>query len=143
MTDERRSSKTRGSTGTVLFILFALGYVGFELYAVSRVGYRAEPDYIFRNHAAASHAVEVCGALKSGPSEKFRANYSYVRQRAIDAFAKAGDDESSAEAKVLEMELATQRELDALIDETSCADKAVWTHRKRYEIYTRSNLPGT
>ena len=53
------------SNGTPLAILIVLGYVGFEAYAVYRVGYRVgyrmEATYIFDQFVSAKRAQILCG----------------------------------------------------------------------------------
>lgn len=144
MADSTPTQAKSGKLGTVLFVLIALGYLGFEIYVVSRNSYRAEPDYIFRSYVEASEAMGTCGGLKVGPTEAFESNFRYVRRRAIESIAESGQGQHAADADVAvrEMEQQKRKEVDDLISRTDCDEKKVWMLRKRYENYSRQNLPG-
>lgn len=130
-----------GKTGTVVFVLIVLGYLGFELYVVGRNSYRTEPDYIFRSYVQASQAVESCGVLKAGSYESFPGNLLYVQGRAADALAEANANlgHAAAATAIRELEIATRREVEDLISRTGCDEKEVWMLRRRYENYSRRN----
>lgn len=123
-------------------ILVVAGYVGLEGYAASRAAHRMEPLFIFDQFIRADRAVEVCGGHDETTRERFARNLEVVRRNAerdlADAHPKAdpGDAEAMAKARANEK----RAEVDAEIDAEGCDGKAVWTHRKRFEIWSRKNL---
>ena len=68
--------------GVVFAVILLVGYVGFEMYAVSRVGYRLEPLYIFERFVEADRAVSACGAPPAEMRDRFARNRRSVRSRA-------------------------------------------------------------
>lgn len=130
------------NAGSILFVAAAVGYIGFEIYAVTRNSYRTEPEYIFTTFATAARAVEACGALEPGHSERFAANYAYVQQRAANALKDGqGEPAEGAVTSVDELGRSAAREVDELLREKGCEDMEVWKLRKRYENLARLNLP--
>lgn len=131
------------SIRTVLFVVIVMGYFALEIFVVSRNAYRMEPAFIFGEFVGASHAVSLCGTLKPAESDRFDANYSYARRRAIDATAqdRAADSPETIEALVRSLEADGRREVDGLVEKLGCADIELFKLRKRYENLARLNLP--
>lgn len=131
------------SMRTIIFAVIAVGYFALEVFVASRNAYRMEPEFIFGEFVAAAHAVSLCGTLKTAESERFDANYSYARRRAVDAVGQARTAESPAaiEAFVRSRETDGRREIDGLVENLGCGDIEVFKLRKRYENLARLNLP--
>ena len=129
--------------GPVVFILVAVGYFGFEVFMVSKNGYRTEPEFIFFDQfVSAAQSVEICGVLKKNPAERFMANYEYAKVRAANAIAEKNPDKSEAEIASLvdERELEARAGVQSQIQEKGCKDTDIWRARKRFENLARLNL---
>lgn len=129
--------------GAIAFILIIVLYSGLEVWAVHRIGYRMEPDFIFLQHIRAAHAVEVCGIDKSDSMARFERNFGYAKQRARDALL---DDEANSatgdvDAAVLALADAAREEVDALISEKGCDDIEVWKLARRFDLLVKANPP--
>lgn len=126
-----------------VFLVIALVYFGFEIVVASRNGYRMEPEYVFGEFVSAAEAVSRCGTLKPVDAEKFNANFSYARRRAVAASIEKqpGEPAEAAEAVIAARESAVIEEVDNLVSELGCDDVELFGLRKRYENLTRLNLP--
>lgn len=126
--------------GQTLFIILAVGYIGFEIYMVKKMKYRTEPTHIFSQHVEAAAAVDACGQLDDDRSDVFAKNFQYARGRAIvDIVPVAGED---AETHVIEQERALRQGVATMIEQQGCDDMEVWKLRKRYSNLARRVLPG-
>jgi Tfp pilus assembly protein PilE len=129
--------------GLVLAILAVIGYIGFELYAVQKAGYRMEAPHIYGQLVSARHAMERCGDPDTGQAEGFRRTFATVQQRAEQHLAKAHPeaDTSAIDEMMTERAAAGKTEVNDQIEAKGCGSQAVWKHRKRFEIYARKT-PG-
>ena len=124
-------------------ILIAIAYTGFELYAVSRNGYRMEPAFIYSQHVGAAYAVEVCGADKSEQQARFDRNLAYATRRAREALL-LGDEPlsaSGADAAMAGLSDAARGEVDALVAEHGCDHIEVWRLLRRFDLLAKANPP--
>ena len=71
------------------FLIVMAAYLGLELWAANRVGYRLEPDYIFDQFASERRAVTLCGSPEVAAQRQFDANFAVVRQRMVRTLAAA------------------------------------------------------
>lgn len=126
--------------GAIVVIVIAVAYTGFELYAVSRNGYRMQPEFIFSQHVGAAHAVELCRADKSGQRAQFDRNFAYARQRAREALA---DDAANGDvdAALTALIAATRNEVEAMIAERGCDDIEAWKLVRRFDLLAKANPP--
>lgn len=129
--------------GVIAFILIIILYSGFEVWAVHRIGYRMEPDFIYAQHIRAAHAVEACGIDKSGSMARFERNFAYAEQRARDALLadEAGPGASDVDAAVVALADAARDEVDTLISENGCDDIEVWKLARRFDLLVKANPP--
>ena len=129
--------------GTLLFILILFGYFAFEAWAVSRVGYRMEPLYIFERFVAADLAMARCGQPDSAMQSDFVRNRASVRQRAERELLKQHPAETpeTIDRQLSEVIQSQETEVGALIDELGCDDIEIFKLTKGYENRARLNLP--
>ena len=125
--------------GLFLFVLAA--YLGLELWAANRVGYRLEPLYIFDQFAAEQRAVARCGVPEGASARQFDANFVVVQRRVArslaNADAKDAPTDEAIAAEIAARNEARGREVDVLVDDGGCADPQVDRLRKRYRIHAR------
>lgn len=128
--------------GLLLAGLAVAGYIGFELYALERLGYRTEPLYIYTQFAAADRAVERCGGPGPDERRRFQRNLEVTRRLALDALAEQYPDEPAAalERRLDERRANRHSEVDALIESRGCASGEAWQLVKLHEIKARLNL---
>ncbi|MEM1080376.1 MAG: hypothetical protein AAGH65_02230 [Pseudomonadota bacterium] len=133
------------NAGTVLFLLIVVAYLGFEVWAVSKVGYRMEPVYIFERFVAVDRAMTRCGQPDAAMKTDFDRNRASVRQRAERELAEQGGDTNPAmiHQTLTDALRAQEAEVDALIDAVGCDDIELFKLMKGYENRARLNLPST
>lgn len=127
--------------GAVLALVGLIGYLGFELYAVRKNGYRMEPTYIFSQYVAAGRAVALCGAPEGADTARFARNLDNVRRRAQMALKKTNPEFAPPEIEQ-ELERLTATSVSAVDDvvrSDGCQGREIWKQRRRYEIYARTN----
>lgn len=126
---------------TLLALVGVLGYLGFELYAVRKAGYRMEPRYIFAQYAAAERAVSLCGAPEGADTARFVRNLDHVRRRASAALAETdGELPPGTVDKELERIAAeAASRVNAAFEREGCDAREIWKQRRRFEIYARIN----
>lgn len=131
------------NAGTVAAIIVAAGYIGFELHAVSRAGYRMEPSHILGEFATAQRGAEVCGDPDAATHERFVRNYAWTQRRARTAL---GDTDPTLDPAQLDARIAEQinqfhAQVDTLIADHGCKHIDVWRLVKRHDNLARLNLP--
>jgi hypothetical protein len=131
------------SKGTLVALLVVLAYVGFEGYAIHKLGYRMEGPYIHDHFVSAYRALNACGTAEDGQREKFLRNLASIRERASRELAEKQPEASREEVDRMLSTRATirEQEVDALVNAGGCTDKEVWKLLKRFEIYAGWNLP--
>lgn len=127
--------------GAFIVIVIAIAYTGFELYAISRNGYRMQPEFIFAQHVGAARAVELCGADKLEQRARFERNFAYARQRAREALIAGDAAGGDAEAALIALTTTARNEVDALIAEKGCDDIEAWKLMRRFDVLARANPP--
>ena len=128
--------------GVIFAVVLLIAYVGFETYAVSRVGYRMEPLYIFERFVEADRAVSVCGEPPAAMREKFARNRRSVRWRAEQELLEQNPGEAGdkIEGLLAERVLSIESGVDKLIAERGCDDLEIFKLSKGYENRARLNL---
>ena len=128
--------------GPILAIIILLGYVGFELYTLSRLGYRMEPLYIFERFAAVEHAMERCGEADADLQNRFTRNRATVQSRARRELVEQNPEQSPEMIDRLMAEIiqSQEAEVDALIAELGCDDIEIFKLTRGYENRARLNL---
>jgi hypothetical protein len=128
--------------GVVLAVILLVGYAGFETFAVSRVGYRMEPMYIFERFVAVDRAMRVCGEPPAEMRNRFDRNRASVRRRAEEELEDENPGEASATIdRLLAQRISdTEAGVDALIAERGCGDIEIFKLTKGYENRARLNL---
>ena len=124
----------------LLFLLFVVGYIGFEIYIIKRTGYRTEPDFIFNEFVGARHASERCGNPTEDVSRRFTRNFTSVKRGARDDYVEQYPDKSAAEADAYIDRLISEgeSEIDRMIDAQGC--EAADVHRMVVLYERRANL---
>ncbi|MEM7027470.1 MAG: hypothetical protein AAF410_04510 [Pseudomonadota bacterium] len=128
--------------GMILAVIAVVGYLGFELYAVHKVGYRMEAPYIYQQYIAANHAFELCGEIKPQAHSRFLKNLNIVQQRAQRELKELNPDEAifAIDQMITESGDVQIQLVDSIINEKGCQDKEVWKYLRRFEIYSKLNL---
>ncbi len=129
--------------GPILAVLVVAGYIGFEMFAVSRNSYRMEPEHIFGQFVGAAHAVSRCGAPDDAQFDTFQRNRASARARARSALAKADPAAVPAalDAELTDLITAAEADVDATIADLGCDDIELWRWQRRFENLARLNLP--
>jgi hypothetical protein len=126
-----------------LFVLFALGYVAFELYGLHSSKHLMQPDHIYGQFVLADQARLNCGEADEERDARFAHNLDSMRRTAEKDLRKA-EPELSAEAaaaRVDELEAGRRSEVDALVQSNGCGDRQIWTWLRLYEQRAQMNLP--
>ena len=127
-------------SGTPIFILIVIAYVGFEVWAVSKSSYRLERDFIYGQHVGAAYAVSVCSIDKSENGARFERNVAYAKQRARDPLLETSSEDEVA-AALAKVEADARAEVDAIVAEKGCDDIEVWKLSRRFDLLARQNPP--
>ena len=124
----------------VLFLLFAVGYVGFEIFIIQKTGYRTEPDHIFNEFVGARHASARCGDPTDDVSRRFTRNFASVQRGAREDYIEQYPDKSETEADGYIDQLISEgeSEVDQMIDAHGC--EAADVHRMVVLYERRANL---
>ena len=128
--------------GTILFVLVVIGYFAFEMYAVSKVGYRMEPLYIFERFVAVDRAMTRCGQPDAAMKADFNRNRASVQQRAKRELFEQSPEETQEDINRLLTETIQreEEEVDDLIDELGCDDIELFKLMNGYENRAHLNL---
>jgi hypothetical protein len=134
---------SRPLTATV-FLVLAVGYFGFEISNLHRLGYRMEPAFILDEFAGAHYATLLCGEPAEEESRRFAANFAHVQRRAIadrQELVTGPDGTDPSPGEWLEQQLAERREeVDVLFDTQGCAGPDMKRLLRLHEIRARLNL---
>jgi len=125
-----------------LAALFVLGYLGFEIYAIQKTGYRTEPDYIFSQFVGAKAASERCGEPSDEVSRRFSRNFAAVERGAREDFVEQQANETAASTSDYINELIgeREREVEQMIDSQGCEAADVRRLVVLYERRANLNL---
>lgn len=119
--------------------LIVAAYLGFELYALKRLGYRTEPLYIHDQFVAANRAAERCGDPPPQQWQRFLNNIAFSRRQALaELAAEPGIQDPAGELAA--REAAKAASIDALIDAEGCDAGVAWQLVKLHEIKARLSL---
>ena len=128
--------------GPALAVIVVAGYVGFELHALDRLGYRMEAAHIVEQNAAAGRAFNLCGDAASESAPDFWRNLEAVSGRARRELAD--DHPQATPARIQEMIHERMRSGEALADgvvaEKGCKDIEVWKLLRRFDNFARLNV---
>ena len=141
---ESGDGRASGRGALLPFLLIMTLYLGMEMVAAHRVGYRLEATYSLDQFAAEAEAVARCATPDPDRLSRFERNFDVVVRRARREAAEgpeAGDDASIAAA--LDARAATRAgEVAAIIDEAGCDDPRIRTLLQRFAIHARLNAGG-
>ena len=126
----------------LLFLLFVVGYVGFELYVIKRTGYRTEPDFIYNEFVGAQQASARCGDPTDAVSRNFARNFNAVERGAREDHAEQNPEATPAEIDDFVASLTREREneVDQMIDAQGCESADVRRLVVLYERRANLNL---
>ncbi|MFK8016711.1 MAG: hypothetical protein AB8G17_14855 [Gammaproteobacteria bacterium] len=131
------------NAGSIAAIVVVVGYIGFEVYAVKRSGFRMEPGYILGQFASAARGAELCATPNADQQERFARNYATTRWRAERALAAQNPTHSTAQ---INTEISAQiaeyyATVDTLVETNGCAGGEAWKLVKHFDNLSRLNLP--
>jgi hypothetical protein len=125
-----------------LTVAIALGYVGFELYALQHSREQVEPQAIYARYVGARHAVQEC-AEPEDHSDDFERNFRVVSAQALrDLESNEATAPKDSAAALAGLRRTREAEVDALIAEQGCDGKELWRLLKFYEVRSRLTLRG-
>ena len=126
------------------FMLVFAVYIGMEMVAAHRIGYRMDATWSLDQYAAEAVAIEACAEPDPDRLARFHRNFEVLVRRAereLGELEGAGDAETIA-AEVAARRAAREAEVTAIIAEAGCEDPRIVTHVKRFAIHARGNAGG-
>lgn len=128
--------------GPILALLIVAAYLGFEIFAVTKVAYRLEPVYIFERFVAMDRAMSRCGDPAPDVQSRFTGNRDSVRQRAELELREQNPEETpqAIDRRLAEIVHSQEATVDALIDQLGCDDIEVFKLTRGYENRARLNI---
>ena len=128
--------------GPILAVLVVAAYLGFEIFAVTKVAYRVEPVYIFERFVAMDRAMSRCGKPAPDVQSRFTRNRRSVRQRAELELGEENPEKTpqAIERMLAETVQSQEERVDALIDQLGCDDIEIFKLTRSYENRARLNI---
>lgn len=127
---------------TLFATIVVVGYIGFEIYALQRAGYRTEPAYILNEFVGAERATSRCGDPDADVERDFTRNMGAVKRSAARDYAEKNPGASSGDVDRYIADSVRQRvsEVDASVDTAGCDAPEVRRLVMLYEKRARLNL---
>ncbi|MFK7966262.1 MAG: hypothetical protein AB8C46_20045 [Burkholderiaceae bacterium] len=124
-------------SGTTLAVLFVIGYVGFEAYAVHKVSYRTEPTYLHNMLIQAKTVVQSCAADTNRDVEGFERSLARVTQKFKLEIAEQSPSRDSSEIDqvIASKAAASQSAAEDEVARLGCKHIEIRNHMKRFDIY--------
>lgn len=129
------------NSGTTIAIAVVLLYVGFELFAVHRVHYRTEPEYLHNMLVSARTVTKECEFDVS----TLEARFDQTLQRVITRYqnklkaSNADLNDTEIERLIAEQTLQSEDAMKTVVQQKGCSDKEIKAHLQRFGIYARKS----
>ncbi len=122
-------------------ILVIVLYLGFEMFAASKAGYRLEPLYIFDQLVAARVAETRCGNSDSEVLAQFDGTLGSIRRKALVALAEQHPERAEGiEAMLQQRQQENEQAVQDQIATVGCRHPALVTMKRRFAIYASRRL---
>jgi hypothetical protein len=132
----------RINAGAIIAGAVVIGYLGFEIYSLKRLGYRTEPLFIYDRFVEARYGALACGDIDESRLAKFDQNLSSVERRALrdlrEVNAQAGERQIAA--MLASRRADVEADTAALIAREGCDSIEAFKLNKSFENRARLNL---